>query len=95
MGALSTQGKDILPFVRAHIKGKSISNVYRGGGAQVYMMSEKLMHHLGLEAGRPPKIKAKMANNKKSKFVGVIKEVKVSDLGAQVPNDMYVLPIQG
>ena len=95
MGAVSTQGKDILPVVRAHIKGQSISNVLIDGGDQVCVMSERLMHCLGLEAGRLSEIKAKLANNKKSKFVGIIKGVKVSVLGAQVPIDMYVLPMQG
>ena len=40
---------DVLPILEAFIKGQRICKVYVDGGAQVCVMSEKTMHHLGLE----------------------------------------------
>jgi len=95
VGVVSAQAKDILPIVRAHIKGQSVSNVYIDGGAQVCVMSAKLMQRLGLEVNNPSKIEAKMDNNKRAKFLGIIESVKVTVFGTQVPVDMYVLPTKG
>ena len=50
MGAVGAkQEEDVLPIIEAYIKGQRISNVYVDGRAQVSVMSEKMMHHLGLE----------------------------------------------
>lgn len=58
------------------------------------VMSEKLMHHLGLEVSSPSEIKDKMANNnKRAKFVEIVEDIKVTMFGIEVPIDMYVLPI--
>ncbi|MCO5602969.1 hypothetical protein L7F22_057111 [Adiantum nelumboides] len=95
VGAITAQPKDILPIVKAQIKGKSVSNVYVDGGAQVCVMSEKMMHTLGLEVNNLEKLKAKMANNRKAKFLGIAEGVKVTVFGTQVSIDMYVLPTKG
>ena len=84
VGSISTLHKDILPIVKAQIKGQSISNVYVDGGAQVCVMSEKVMHSLGLEVSDGSEFSAKMANNKRAKFLGIIENVKVTVLGIQV-----------
>lgn len=47
--------KDVVPTIEAHIKVQRIYNVYVNGGAQMCVMSEKFMHHLGLEvSGKYP-----------------------------------------
>ena len=64
MGFVETKkDDDILPFLQAYIKGQRIHKVYVDGQAQVCIMSEKMMHHLGLEVHGKSELKAKMANN--------------------------------
>ena len=58
-------------------------------------MSEKTMHHLGLEVHGKSEFKAKMANNVSVKCVGVCKEIKVTVCGIKVAMDMYVIPEKG
>ena len=81
VGSIVAQHKDILPIVKAQIKGQNISNVYVDGGAQVCVMSENVMHSLGLKVSNPLKISAKMANNRKDKLLGIIENVKIAVLG--------------
>ena len=59
------------------------------------MMSEKTMHHLGLEVHERSEFKAKMANNVSVKCVGVYKGIKVTVCGIKVAVDMYVIPAKG
>ena len=50
MRAVEARGdEDDLPILEAYIKGQRIWKVYIDGGAHVCVMSEKMMHHLGLE----------------------------------------------
>ena len=58
-------------------------------------MSEKTMHHLGLEVHRKSEFKARMANNVSVKCVGVCKGVKVTVCGVKVAVDMYVILAKG
>lgn len=50
---------DVVPLMEAHIKGQRISKVYVDGGAQMCVMSEKLMNRLGMEASGPSMYKAR------------------------------------
>ena len=93
MGSVEVKREsDVLPILEAYIKGQRICKVYVDGGAQVCVMSEKTMHHLGLEVHDKSKFKAKMANNVSVKCVGVCKGVKVTVCGVKVVVDMYVIP---
>ena len=86
---------DILPILEAYIKGQRIRKVYVDGGAKVCVMSEKMMHSLGLEVQGKSKFKAKMANNVSIKCVGVYKVVKITVCGIKVAENMYVISTQG
>ena len=65
--------KDVLPIMEAYIKGQHVSKVYVDGGAQVCIMSEKMMDQLGLKVSGKLEFKAKLANNVSAKCVGVCK----------------------
>ena len=96
MGRVETnQEEDVLPILEAYIKGQRIHKVYVDGGAQVCVMSEKMMHKLGLEAQRKTEFRAKMANNVSVKCVGVCKGVKITVCGVKVATDLYVIPARG
>ena len=85
------QEEDVLPILEAYIKGKWISNMYVDGKAQVSVMSEKMMHHLGLEVEGKSEFKAKMAKNVSVKCVGVYKGIRITVCGVQVATYMYVI----
>ena len=53
------QEDDVLPILEAYIKGQMICNVNVDGEAQVSVMSEKMMHHLGLEVQGKSKFRVK------------------------------------
>ena len=78
-----------------YIEGHKVSNVYVDGGAQMCVMSEKMMHKLGLEVDGPCNARAKLANNVSVKCVGVIRKVKVRVCGIETPINFYVLPAKG
>ena len=96
MGAVEAKKEeDVLPILESYIKGQRIRKVYVDGGAQVCVMSEKMMHRLGLEVQGKSEFKAKMANNVSVKCVGVCRGVKITVCGIKVATDMYVIPAQG
>ena len=96
MGAIETKPKeDVLPILKAYMKGQRIHKVYVDGGAQVFVMSEKMMHCLSLEIQWKSKAKAKMENNVSIKCVGVYKGVKITVCGVKVATNMYVIPARG
>ena len=60
------------------------------------VMSEKIVHQLGLVFKNPSIIKEKMAKNMSIDcVVGKIKKVKITVCGIEVAVDMYVLPSKG
>ena len=96
MGSIEAKREsDVLHVLEAVIKGQRIRMVYVDGGAQVCVMNEKTMHHLGLEVHGKSKFKAKMANNVLVKCVGVCRSIKVTVCGIKVAVDMYVIPAKG
>ena len=96
MGSIEAKKEsDVLLVLEAFIKGQRILKVYVDEGAQVCVMSEKTMHHLGLEVHGMSEFKAKMANNLSVKCVGVCKGIKVTICGIKVAVDMYVIPEKG
>ena len=96
MGSVEAKKEsDVLPILEAFIKGQRIRKVYVDGRAQVCVMSEKIMHHLGLEMHGKLEFKAKMANNVSVKCVGICKGIKVTVCGIKVAVDMYVIPAKG
>ena len=96
MGSVEAKKEsDVLLVLEAFIKGRRIRKVYVDRGAQVCVMSEKTMHHLGLEVHRKSEFKAKMANNVSVKCVGVCRNVKIVVCGIKVGVDLYVLPAKG
>ena len=96
MGSIEAKKEnDVLPVLEAIIKGQRIRKVYVDEGAQVCVMNEKTMHHLGLEVHGKSEFKAKMANNVSVKCVGVCRSIKVTVCGIKVAVDMYVIPAKG
>ena len=96
MGAVEAKkDEDVLPVLEAYIKGQRINKVYVDGGAQVCVMTEKMMHRLGMEVQGKSEFKAKMANNVSVKCVGVCRGVKITVCGIKVAVDMYVIPAKG
>ena len=84
-----------MPVLGDYIKGQRICNTYVDGRAQVSVMSEKMMYHLGLEVQGKSKFKSKMANNVSVKCVGVCKRIKITVCGVKVATDMDVISTQG
>ncbi|MCO5574034.1 hypothetical protein L7F22_027812 [Adiantum nelumboides] len=79
--------EDDVPVLDTQIKGQRVSSDYVDGGAQMYVISEKRMHKLGLEVSGPSGFKG---NDVSVKYVGV-----VIVCGIQFGVDMYVLPARG
>ncbi|MCO5565088.1 hypothetical protein L7F22_018759 [Adiantum nelumboides] len=79
--------KDDVPVLDTQIKGQRVSSDYVDGGAQVCVISEKMMHKLRLEVSGPSGFKG---NDVSVKYVGV-----VTVCGIQFGVDMYVLPARG
>ena len=67
------QEEDLLPVLETYIKVQRIRNVYVDVRAQVKVMSEKMMHRLGLEFQGKSEFKANMANNISVKCIKSVK----------------------
>ena len=82
MGAVgAVKEEDVMPILEAYIKVQRIRKVYVDGGAQVCVMSEKMMHCLGLEVQGKFEFKLNMANNILVKCVGICRGVKSLSVG--------------
>ncbi|MCO5547251.1 hypothetical protein L7F22_000696 [Adiantum nelumboides] len=86
---------NIEPIVDAYIKGKRFSNVYVDGGAQMWVITKRTMHSLGLCITEPSDCHAKLANNSKVKCLGTIKDVHIIVLDVFAKVDFYVMPSKG
>ena len=96
MGAVEARrDEDVVSVLEAYINGQRIYKVYVNGGGHVCIMSEKMMHSLGLEVQGKSAFKAKMANNVSVKCVEVCKGVKITICGIKVVASMYVMPAHG
>ncbi|MCO5593318.1 hypothetical protein L7F22_047328 [Adiantum nelumboides] len=96
VGSIIARGmKDIVPVIDAEIKSQRVSNVYVDGGAEICVMTEKLMHRLGLEVNEQISLQAKMANNVRVACVGKVNGMKVFAFGIAVSVDAYVIPTKG
>lgn len=71
----------IVPTLNCYIKGKLIQKALIDGGAQICIMTEQVMHKLGLRIHEVPIVKVKMADNSKAQCLGVITRVRVETLG--------------
>ncbi len=57
----SKEAKDMEPIVEAYVKGRRIPKAYVDGGAQICVMSERLMNQLGLDVSGPSTFRAKLS----------------------------------
>ena len=80
------------PIVEAYIKGKRISKDYVDGGAQICVISERLMNQLGIEVSGPLTYREKLADNATIKCVFVINDVKIKVCWVEVAVNVYVMP---
>ncbi|MCO5588643.1 hypothetical protein L7F22_042600 [Adiantum nelumboides] len=79
--------EDDVPVLDTQIKGQRVTSDYVDGGAQVCVISEKMMHKMRLEVSGPSGFKG---NDVSIKYVGV-----VTVCGIQFGVDMYVLLARG
>lgn len=87
--------EDIVPILDCYIKGRLVKKGLVDGGAQICIMTENVMHKLGLRIQEVPEIKVKMADNSKAKCLGLIKNVKVEALGIKREVDFYIMSAKG
>ena len=87
--------EDIAPVLDCYIKGRLVREGLVDGGAQICIMTEVLMHKLGLHIHETPDIKVKMANNSKAKCLGIVKDVNVEVFGMERPINFYVMSAKG
>ena len=59
------------------------------------MISEKIMHCLGLELSGPSTFKSKPANSVTIKCISLINDVMVKVCGVEVGVDTHVMPTNG
>ena len=90
----NTKG-DILPILDAWVKGQKVSRVYVDGGAQMCVMTERLMIKLRLDVDTPSQFRVTLENNASIKCLGVIKDLKVKVCDIEVEVDMYVIRSKG
>ena len=96
MALIKTNPKnDVVPTIDAYIKGQKISRVYVDGGAQMCVITEKLVNRLKLEITTPSRFRVSLANNSNIRCLGVIENVMITVCGIQVQVDMYVIQTKG
>lgn len=61
---------DVVPTIDAYIKVQKISRVYVDGGAQMWVITEKLMNRLKLEITTPSRFRVSLANNSNIRCLG-------------------------
>ena len=96
MGLVKASSKgDVVPILDAWIRGQKISKVYVDGGAQMCVMTERVMHRLKLEVNSPSQFRVALANNASIKCMGVIKNLRITVCDIEVEVDMYIIQSKG
>ena len=79
--------EDVAPILDCYIKGRLVKEGLVDGGAQICIMTEVLMHKLGLHIQETP--------NNKARCLGIVKDVNVEVFGMERPVNFYVMSTKG
>ena len=77
----ASQDRDLVPVLDAVVEKKTVVLAYIDGGAQVCVMTENTMEKLGIRISHPSSVNMRLANHRKVRCAGIIKNVHVMILG--------------
>ena len=81
--------------VEAYVRERRAPKAYVDGGAQICVMSERLISQLGLEVSSSSTFRAKLVNNVIVNCLRVIHDVEVKVYGDEGAVDTYVISPKG